>query len=335
MNERYGFISVDCDTMRDYAAAYRVPPFPGGDRPSSDPVYEKGILRFLDLFAELNIKATFFIIGRDLVNKSHFKIIRRIVDEGHEIANHTLNHRSDFLKLSSKEKEEEIVGADRLVREMLGIKMIGFRSSSYEVDAETFRILKENGYLYDCSMLPSFLFPLIKMMVRIKSREKGKIRSFLSLLKEFGPWAVAPRTPYRPSLEKVWQRMRHNGIPRGKDKEILEMPITVLPILNLPFYGTFLLAAGKGYSRFSLSLIKKMTRILSFEYHAIELVHLQEDGVDPRLRVHPGLMIPLEDKQAFIRDCLRQMQGCFHLLKGEDLAKQCLHNANLCNRSVL
>lgn len=328
MNQRHGLISVDCDTIRDYRVAYSMGPFSEEDGQTADPVYTKGIPRFLELFAEMNIKATFFIVGRDLLNKDHLKIIRQIVNQGHEIANHTLNHRQGFLDLSSSEKEKEIMGADRLARELLEVKMVGFRAPGYEVDGETFRILRENGYFYDCSVLPSFLFPLIKMAVRLKSREKDKIKRFLSLLKKFGPWATAPRGPYYPALEEVWRP--------GDSNAFLEIPITVLPILNLPFYGTFLLAAGKWYSWFSLSLVKKMTQTLSFEYHPIELVHLQEDGVDPRLRVHPGLAIPLEDKRAFIRDCLCQMQECFHLLKGEDIARQYLHNnADLYNHSVL
>ncbi len=338
MNERHGCISIDCDTISDYLVAYQIHPFSQKGDQTLDPVYAKGIPRFLDLFAELNIKATFFVVGRDLTNKSHLKIIRRIVEEGHEIANHTLNHRPDFLELSSAQKEKEIMCTDRMARELLGVKMVGFRGPGYEVDAETLRILRENGYLYDCSVFPSFLFPLIKMAVWLKSREKGKAKRFLSLLKRFGPWAMAPRLPYRPALDKVWQRADHNGHHRNEDnanKEILEIPITVLPILNLPFYGTFLLVAGKGYSWFSLSLVKKMTRILCFEYHAVDLVHLQENEVDPRLTVHPGLTIPLENKRSFIRDCLSQMQGRFQLLTGENLAKRYLHNTDLSHRSLL
>ena len=116
MNERHGCISIDCDTISDYLVAYQIHPFSQKGDQTLDPVYAKGIPRFLDLFAELNIKATFFVVGRDMANKSHLKIIRRIVEEGHEIANHTLNHRPDFLELSSSQKEKEIMCTDRLAR---------------------------------------------------------------------------------------------------------------------------------------------------------------------------------------------------------------------------
>jgi len=45
----------------------------------------------LTKLAEYRVPATFFLIGRNL--KSHPEIGRRIVQEGHEVGNHTWNHR--------------------------------------------------------------------------------------------------------------------------------------------------------------------------------------------------------------------------------------------------
>jgi peptidoglycan/xylan/chitin deacetylase (PgdA/CDA1 family) len=45
----------------------------------------------LTKLAEYRVSATFFLIGRNL--KRHPEIGRRIVQEGHEIGNHTYNHR--------------------------------------------------------------------------------------------------------------------------------------------------------------------------------------------------------------------------------------------------
>ncbi len=46
--------------------------------------------KMLDLFKEENIRVTFFNIGKNLVN--NINIARRVLDEGHEIGNHTYNH---------------------------------------------------------------------------------------------------------------------------------------------------------------------------------------------------------------------------------------------------
>ena len=47
--------------------------------------------RLLDLFAEKGVKSTFFTLG--WVAKRCPDVIKRIVDEGHELASHGLSHR--------------------------------------------------------------------------------------------------------------------------------------------------------------------------------------------------------------------------------------------------
>jgi len=46
--------------------------------------------RLLDMLKERNIKATFFMVGRCVVTWPH--IVKRIADEGHEVANHSWSH---------------------------------------------------------------------------------------------------------------------------------------------------------------------------------------------------------------------------------------------------
>ena len=47
--------------------------------------------RLLDVLAENNAKATFFVVGQQC--EKHPEIVRRIVGEGHQIGNHTFFHR--------------------------------------------------------------------------------------------------------------------------------------------------------------------------------------------------------------------------------------------------
>jgi peptidoglycan/xylan/chitin deacetylase (PgdA/CDA1 family) len=57
--------------------------FDDGPHPENTP-------RLLDMLKERGIKATFFLIGKSAATWP--KIVKRIVDEGHEIANHTWSH---------------------------------------------------------------------------------------------------------------------------------------------------------------------------------------------------------------------------------------------------
>src|SRR5262245_60514981 len=59
--------------------------FDDGPNPECTPL-------LLTKLAEHRVPATFFLIGRNL--ERHPEIGRRIVQEGHEVGNHTYNHRS-------------------------------------------------------------------------------------------------------------------------------------------------------------------------------------------------------------------------------------------------
>ncbi len=56
-----------------------------------DGPHVKNTPRLLDMLKERGIKATFFLIGKNVVE--HPEIVRRIVAEGHEVANHTWDHK--------------------------------------------------------------------------------------------------------------------------------------------------------------------------------------------------------------------------------------------------
>lgn len=59
----------------------------------------------LDVLARHKAKATFFVIGQQV--RQHPEIVRRMLDEGHALANHTFDHPF-FLKLSSEERRRQL-----------------------------------------------------------------------------------------------------------------------------------------------------------------------------------------------------------------------------------
>jgi peptidoglycan-N-acetylglucosamine deacetylase len=68
--------------------------------------------RLLDLLAETGVKATFFVVGRDVVASP--ELVKRVVAEGHELGNHSLIHpRMDML--SNQARRLEVDGMDRLL----------------------------------------------------------------------------------------------------------------------------------------------------------------------------------------------------------------------------
>ncbi len=76
--------------------------------------------RLLDILRERNIKATFYVIGRNVELYPH--IVRRAVAEGHEIGNHSQTHRL-LSKLSDSEVREELRRCRDAVAAASGFRM--------------------------------------------------------------------------------------------------------------------------------------------------------------------------------------------------------------------
>lgn len=64
--------------------------------------------RILDILAQECVKATFFMVGR--MARSFPKIVRRVYDDGHTLANHSQNHPFNFHTMSAIDATLEIEG---------------------------------------------------------------------------------------------------------------------------------------------------------------------------------------------------------------------------------
>ncbi|MFK7804660.1 MAG: polysaccharide deacetylase family protein [Anaerolineae bacterium] len=66
----------------------------------------------LDLLKENQVKATFFLVGKNV--KEHPDIVGRIVNEGHEIGNHTFDHNFSLV-LEADEFDRQILETHQLI----------------------------------------------------------------------------------------------------------------------------------------------------------------------------------------------------------------------------
>ncbi|MCF7858066.1 MAG: polysaccharide deacetylase family protein [Candidatus Cloacimonetes bacterium] len=72
----------------------------------------------LDIFKEKNVKATFFVTGTNIESQKH--LILRMINEGHELGNHSYSHKNLIFRSPGKIRDE-ILKTDKLLRE-LGVK---------------------------------------------------------------------------------------------------------------------------------------------------------------------------------------------------------------------
>ena len=88
----------------------------------------------LDVFAERKVKASFFIIGKNIAKyldfdqvlpnenqKENHEIFLRIVKEGHVVGSHSFSHL-DLTELTSNEVNFELETTDKLFKDLIGVR---------------------------------------------------------------------------------------------------------------------------------------------------------------------------------------------------------------------
>ncbi|MDX1811296.1 MAG: DUF3473 domain-containing protein [Gammaproteobacteria bacterium] len=194
---------------------------------------ERNTSRLLDLFAEHNVKATFFTLG--WVAERYPALIKRIVNDGHELASHGYDHVR-VTQQSPEEFKADIIKTKAILEEVSGQEIKGYRAASYSIKKENLwalELLHETGHHYSSSIYP--------------------VKHDLYGIPD------APRYAYRPF---------------GKEG-ILEIPITTLNLFgrNLPAGGGgFFRLYPYYFSRWALKQINKVDKQSGmFYFHPWEI----------------------------------------------------------------
>lgn len=242
----------------------------------------RALPRFLDMLGRFKLRATFFVVGKDLSDPLKRGLIRRVRDAGHEVGNHSLSHPSLFSRLSPREKRKEIFESHRLIADAAGDEPKGFRAPAYDVDAETLGILQELGYHYDSSVLPSPAVIGRRLMAAWSYgwRAPGSRIGRLSHL-------LAPRHPYRPSPDGLWRR---------GDAPIVEVPIGVSPFSRLPLSSTLHLTTRGKLLPLAFSEMRWKPEAIHWTFHLRDLVDSCLDGTGFAVSRLPVIRMPLDQK---------------------------------------
>lgn len=110
-----------------------------------DEGYENGYTpKILDTLKQNNVPACFFITMPYL--KEQLPLIKRMIAEGHEVGNHTVNHPSMPEVVSDAKLEEELLGLDRVYYEKTGRSMSFLRPPKGEFSERTMKLSYNLGY---------------------------------------------------------------------------------------------------------------------------------------------------------------------------------------------
>jgi polysaccharide deacetylase family protein (PEP-CTERM system associated) len=108
----------------------------------------------LDLFAQADVKATFFTLG--WVAERYPALMRRIADAGHEVASHGYDHARVFT-FTPEQFRADLRKSRAILEDASGQAVTGYRAPSFSIDPRTpwaHPILAEEGYRYSSSVAP-------------------------------------------------------------------------------------------------------------------------------------------------------------------------------------
>jgi len=289
-------LSLDLDNQWSYMKIH------GDEGWDSYPSYfDIFVPHVLDILDELNLKITFFIVGRDADSEENKKYLRMITNRGHEVGNHSYNHESWLQTYSYEEIEKEIIAAEEAIERATGQTPKGFRGPGFSWSLDLLRVLEKREYLYDTSTLPTFMGPLARMYYFSKSglsRAEKKDRKEL-----FGKFSEGFRKlkPYYFHLDG--------------DKQILEIPVTTIPIIKIPFHLSYLiylstisLTIMKLYLNLAIMMCKLTRTPINFLLHPLDII-----GGDKiqQLAFFPGMNIDSERKVVVFKEVLNRLKKSY------------------------
>jgi peptidoglycan-N-acetylglucosamine deacetylase len=292
-------ISLDLDDQWSYMKVH------GDDGWETFPSYLDIVVPiFLDVFDKLDIKITFFVVGQDAAIEKNHKVLRSIIERGHEIGNHSFHHES-WLKTYSKEKiNAEIEMAEEAIVKATGTRTNMFRGPGFSWSSDLLEVLQKRNYIFDASTLPTYISPLLRQYYFAKSKlskeEKENRKELFGSFRE----GFYPLKPY------VWNL-------KNKTK-LLEIPVTTMPFFKLPFHQSYLLYISgvstflmKAYLRFAIFMCKITNTPPSYLLHPLDLI----GGDDvPQLSFFPGMSIKSEKKLEVFETAITMLKKNFELL---------------------
>lgn len=121
-------------------------------------IYEKRVVanteRLLSLLSQAEVKATFFVLGY-LANQ-YPDLVRRVSDEGHEIALHSFDHQRVH-QLTPDQFRRDVSSGLEAVHRVNGRQVQGYRAPMFSINSSSLwalEILRDMGFRYDSSIFP-------------------------------------------------------------------------------------------------------------------------------------------------------------------------------------
>ena len=296
-------VSLDLDNQWSYMKTH-------GDRGWEDlPSYLDTLVpRALDALDALGLRITFFIVGQDAALARNRAALRRIVERGHEVGNHSFHHDQTIERQARDRVQREIVEAGETIAAATGQRPRGFRGPGFAWNHDLLEVLADESYLYDASTLPTYVGPLARLYYFRRSARSGQDSDGARARHDnlFGGFrdGLRPIKPYR------WQL--------ASGRTMLEIPVSTIPLVKTPFHLSYLLYLDRispslmaSYLATALTLCRLTGTEPSFLLHPLDLLGGEQA---PALAFFPGMDLDAERKMRVFQRVLGAISRRFRIV---------------------
>jgi len=283
------------------------------------------IPQILDILDGLNLKITFFIVGKDAALNKNRDVIELLTERGHEVGNHSFHHEPWLHRYSKDKVKREVLEAEEHIFKVTGQKPIGFRGPGFSWSPDLLDVLAENGYLYDASIFPTYIGPLARVYyfskANLREADKEKRKELFGSFKD-------GLKPVKPHLLHL-----------SSGATILEIPVTTIPIIKIPFHLSYLLYLSclstslmSLYLKFAITLCRITGTEPSFLLHPLDFI-----GGDQvrELAFFPGMDLQGTKKMGLCKKVLKELAQHFNLMNMSSHARSVLNQVAITTLEVI
>ena len=199
-----------------------------------------------------------------------------------------------------------------------------FRGPGFSWSNDLLEVLQKRNYIFDASLLPTYISPLMRQYYFYKSKlskaEKESRKELFGSFKE----GFYPLKPFTWIFKN--------------EKQLMEIPVTTMPVLKLPFHQSYLLYISgvsmglmKAYLRFAIFMCKLTKTPPSYLLHPLDLVG---DDVVPQLSFFPGMNIKSQKKMKVFEIAISMLKKHFDVLPMGQFANKLPASRKLINTNA-
>ncbi len=248
----------------------------------NDPFWFQVLDLILEVLDTHKVKATIYVIGKDLQNQKIRERVKSLHLAGHEIGNHTYNHKQNFGVLEYEDTLLEIRNTHLAITSATGTGPVSFLAPAWNRNPHQSKILASLGYSNDSSIFGSPLMFLMNLKMAynfvqktLRNRELPRTYDLMSVFKR--------KDLCFNLLGSNYGNIRAQVIGNVFEPGVAQLPMTPYPWV-LPYWFTLEFISEKLAEVAFSGILNQQYRYLLF--HPADFANEEDLGEHANLKNH-------------------------------------------------